>query len=127
MFELEKGDFTTANLTITYKNETSKTITLNNLQGTVTSVTSSNTNVVSIGSYSNSSIKLGDKCNEKKLGNKHEGEKNTSFKFIYKNNANNSVKNKNKANFGNINRANIPSLKRNKTYLFNIFLKKCKL
>jgi hypothetical protein len=76
---------------------------------------------------SNSSIKLGDKSNEKKLGNKHEGEKNTSLKLIYKNNANNSVKNKNKANFGNINRANIPSLKRNKTYLSNIFLKKCKL
>lgn len=31
MFELEKGDFTTANLTITYKNETSKTITLNRI------------------------------------------------------------------------------------------------
>ena len=68
----------------------------------------------------NSSNKEGDKSNEKKGEKNKEGEKNTSIRLLYDNINNNSIKNKNKTNFGNIYRGNLSPLKKNKYFLSNI-------
>ena len=71
----------------------------------------------------NSSNKEGDKSNEKKGEKKKDGEKNTSIRLLYdniNNINNNSIKNKNKTNFGNIYRGNLSPLKKNKYFLSNI-------